>query len=218
MLKGHSAGVTLCAKNWYGALIRLPNGHLYEEGRLDYYNLHDCLPNKEWAPGMGHYRALVDLMGHPELGGKTLLNLVDGLYGGYYALAEAHRWQSAPFGDGEEGDWPSSLFLSQDPVAIDSVAGDFLLHEWPEVVTGGVNEPGSLEGGQEDYLHEAALADAPHQEHFMIPTGTGWDWPVWGSMNIGTVRRQSGMDAIWGKIEELNWWEYGFPSRRPSCR
>jgi hypothetical protein len=173
VLKGHSAGVTLCAKNWYGALIRLPNGHLYEEGRLDYYNLHDCLPNKEWAPGMGHYRALVDLMGHPELGGKTLLNLVDGLYGGYYALAEAHRWQSAPFGDGEEGDWPSSLFLSQDPVAIDSVAYDFLLHEWPEVVTGGVNEPGSLEGGQEDYLHEAALADTPPSGTFYDPDGDG---------------------------------------------
>jgi hypothetical protein len=46
-------------------------------------------------------------------------------------------------------------------VAIDSVAYDFLANEWPDVVSGGTGAPGSLEGGAEDYLHEAALAEAP---------------------------------------------------------
>lgn len=188
-LKGHSAGITLCGKNLYGALIRLPDGHLRKEGRFDYYQLHDSLPNQEWSPGTGHYRAMVDLLGHPDLGGKTLLNLIDGLYAGYYSDATPRRWKSVPFGDGETGDWPSSLFLSQDVVAIDSVGHDFLMAEWPEVVTGGVNEPGSLEGGQEDYLLEAAQAGAPTSGTVYDPDGDGvpltslgvhehWDGPL----------------------------------------
>jgi hypothetical protein len=139
----------------------------------DYYNLHLSLPNAEWSPGMGHYRAVVDLMGHRELGGKTLLYLVDGLFAGYYWDAHPYPWTSAPFGDGKNGDWPSSLFASQDPVAIDSVAYDFLRLEWPNVVSGGVNAPGSLKGGAEDYLHEAALAAAPPSGAFYDPEKDG---------------------------------------------
>jgi hypothetical protein len=164
VLKGHSAGVTLCAKNHYGSLIRTPDGYLRDSGYLDYYNMHLSLPNAEWSPGTGHYRALVDLMGHAELGGKTVLYLIDGLFGGYYWDSHPYKWNMAPF----NGDWPSSLFASQDPVAIDSVAYDFLLTEWPNVVTGGVGSPGSLQGGADDYLHEAALADNP-------PSGTFYD-------------------------------------------
>ena len=156
-LKGHSSGVTLCAKNHYGSFIRLPPAS-------GYYDLHLSLPNPGWSPGTGHYRAHVDITGHPHLGGKTFLYLIDGLYGGYYWEGRPFRWYMEPFG----GDWPSSLLASQDPVAIDSVAYDFLLREWPDVVTGGVGAPGSLQGGAEDYLHEAALADYP-------PSGTFYD-------------------------------------------
>jgi hypothetical protein len=168
VLKGHSSGITVCGKNHYGSLLRTPTGSLRGVAQPDYYNLHLSLPNAEWSPGMGHYRAVVDLMGHRELGGKTLLYLVDGLFAGYYWDARPYAWKTPPFGDGTNGDWPSSLFASQDPVAIDSVAHDFLANEWPDVVSGGVGRPGSLQGGAEDYLHEAALADAP-------PSGTVYD-------------------------------------------
>ncbi len=168
ILKGHSSGITVCAKNHYGSLLRCPDGYLRDEGTVDYYDLHLSLPNAQWSPGMGHYRALVDLMGHRELGGKTLLYLIDGLFGGYYAESRPYPWKTAPFGDGTNGDWPSSLFASQDPVAIDSVAYDFLANEWPDVVSGGTGAPGSLQGGAEDYLHEAAQAGAP-------PSGTFYD-------------------------------------------
>jgi hypothetical protein len=168
VLKGHSSGITVCGKNLYGALLRTPVGALRGVSHDDYYNMHLSLPNAEWSPGMGHYRALVDLMGHRELGGKTLLYLIDGLFAGYYWDSIPSKWTTAPFGDGNNGDWPSSLFASQDPVAIDSVAHDFLANEWPKVVSGGVGEPGSLQGGAEDYLHEAALADAP-------PSGAVYD-------------------------------------------
>ncbi len=168
VLKGHSSGVTLCGKNPYGSLIRNPMG--WERGvREDYYDLHLSLPNEMWSPGRGHYRAIVDLMGHEDLGGKTVLYLLDGLYGGYYAEGTPYKWNTSPF----NGDWPSSLFVSQDPVAIDSVAYDFLLEEWPDVVSGGAGAPDSLLGGAQDYIHEAALAYDPPSGTFYDPEGDG---------------------------------------------
>jgi hypothetical protein len=168
ILKGHSAGVSLCAKNNYGSLLRCPDGYLRDSGYLNYYNMHNSLPNASWSPGMGHYRAIVDIMGHPDLGGKTVLYLIDGLFGGYYWEAHPYKWLMTPFGDGNNGDWPSSVFASLDPVAIDSVAYDFLLREWPSVVA----NPG-LEGAAEDYLHEAALADNPPSGMFYDPDKDG---------------------------------------------
>jgi hypothetical protein len=168
VLKGHAAGITVCAKNHYGSLIRNPVG--YEWGvQKDYYSLHLSLPLAGQSTGLGHYRALVDLMGHAHLGGKTLLHLIDGLYGGYYWEGTPYKWDMPPF----NGDWPSSLFVSQDPVAIDSVAYDFLLEEWPDVVNDGNGSPGSLQGGAEDYLHEAAQADAPPSGTFYDPENDG---------------------------------------------
>ena len=173
LLKGHSSGITACGKNHFGSLIRCPDGYLRDVGYVNYYNTHLSLPNHAWTPGTGHYRAHVDLMGHPELGAKTLLYLIDGLFGGYYWEAHPVKWLSPPFGDGVTGDWPSSLFASQDPVAIDSVAHDFLKAEWPDVVSGGAGAPGSLQGGAEDYLHEAAMAHDPPSDTFYDPGATG---------------------------------------------
>jgi len=104
-------------------------------------NLHKStpLPSVGGTPGLGHYRAIVDLMGHPGLGGKTLLCLVDGLFGGYFADSHPYKWSMAPFNT----NWPCSLFVSQDPVAIDSVCYDFLLNEWPNVVNNGATNAGT---------------------------------------------------------------------------
>jgi len=149
-LKSHNdqAGITLCAKNHYGSLVRKP-------ARLpDYYDMHKDLPYT--TPGNGRYRPLVDLMGHKHLGGKTLLYLIDGLYAGKHAKERAPRkWNSRPF----NGDWTSSLFASQDPVAIDSVGFDFLRTEWDDA---------PHRSGTNDYLIEAALANNP-------PSGTFYD-------------------------------------------
>jgi hypothetical protein len=190
VLKGHSSGITVCAKNHYGSLLRTPVGGLRGVAHPDYYNLHLSLPNAEWAPGMGRYRAVVDLMGHRELGGKTLLYLVDGLFAGYYWDSHPYPWKTAPFGDGQTGDWPSSLLASQDPVAIDSVAYDFLANEWPNVVSGGTGRPGSLQGGAEDYLHEAALAEAP-------PSGSVYD-PELDGMRLASL----GTHEHWNNPQE----------------
>jgi len=150
-LKSHvGAGVTLCAKNHYGSLVRWPA----EKG---YYDLHES----GFASGTGKYRALVDLMGHAHIGGKTLLYLIDGLYAGRHPIDRAPRkWRSPPF----NGDWASSLFASQDPVAIDSVAFDFLWAEWDDY---------PHKSGADDYLHEAARADKPPSGTFYDPDHSG---------------------------------------------
>jgi hypothetical protein len=147
-LKSHPlAGVTLCAKNHYGSLIRTP-------AAKGYFNIHNSLPRN--APGPGRYRALVDMMAHQHIGGKTMLFLVDGLYPGVHPIEVSPRkWTQAPF----NGNWAASLLASQDPVAIDSVAHDFLYAEWLDYP----RMPGA-----DDYLHEAALAGDP-------PSGTFYD-------------------------------------------
>ncbi len=157
LLKSHyDAGITVTAKNHYGSLLRCPDGYLREAGTLDYYNMHASVPGFDGPAGLGHYRALVDLMGHTDLGGKTLLYLIDGLFGGRGWNSVPSKWSMPPFNN----DWPSSLFLSMDPVAIDSVGNDFLVEQWPE--------DARQAEGVEDYLHEAALADLP-------PSGTFYD-------------------------------------------
>ena len=165
--KGHAAGITVCAKNHYGSFIRRPDAD-YDP---DYYNMHLGLPCALGPPGMGHNRNFVDIMGHWQLGAKTVLHLIDGLYGGYNWQGRPYRWNMVPFGDGindANDDWPSSLFASQDAVAIDSVGYDFLLEEWPHVVA-----KASLEGGAEDYLHEAAEANDPCSGTFYDPDNDG---------------------------------------------
>jgi hypothetical protein len=145
-LKAHTAaGVTLCAKNHFGSLVRWP----VQQG---YYDMHHA----SFSKATGVYREQVDLMGHRQLGGKTVLYLIDGLFSGKHPIDHVpQRWQSPPF----DGHWTCSLLASQDPVAIDSVGLDFLRAEWDDHP----QRPAA-----EDYLHEAALADQP-------PSGTFYD-------------------------------------------
>ena len=164
VLKGHYCGITVCAKNHFGSLIRTPNPAYGGFG--GYYNMHWGMPGDEngFSPGMNRYRTVVDITGHAELGAKTVLYLVDGLYGGYMYQGQPYRWNMAPFG----GEWPCTILASMDPVAIDSVAYDFLLTEWPHIVAASY-----LEGGAEDYLHEAALAHNPGSGTVYDPDGLG---------------------------------------------
>jgi hypothetical protein len=82
--------------------------------------------------------------------------MIDGLYGGDNPDATPEQWQSAPFNN----DWPSSLFVSQDGVAIDSVGWDFVNEEWGSR---------TILDYSDNYLHEAALANSPS------PSGTFYD-------------------------------------------
>jgi uncharacterized protein (DUF362 family) len=144
-LKAHGGtGVTLCGKNHFGSLVRWPA----QEG---YYDLHHS-----FSKDVEIYREQVDLMGHSQLGGKTVLYLIDGLFSGKHPFDQEPRPMNIP---PFNGDWPKSLFASQDPVAIDSVGFDFLRAEFDDF---------PRVRGVDDYLHEAALASNP-------PSGTFYD-------------------------------------------
>jgi hypothetical protein len=182
-LKGHTlAGITICAKNHFGSfladadegvnVLQMPK----HAGVHPYIAVHDFggTSKPEWQFSkreMGTYNALVDLMGHADLGGKTILYLIDGLYASInqnYILGTDCKWQGKPFSD-DDG-WTSSLFVSQDPVAIDSVALDFLRSEATIQEYAGVMDAGDT---VDNYLHEAARADDPPSGAFYDPEGDG---------------------------------------------
>jgi len=146
LLKGHvGQGVTLCGKNWYGAT------DIDNDWRK---NAHDNFDQDR--KGGSKYMTFVDYMGHKDMGGKTMLYLIDGFYGAKAVNGlPKPMWKMKPF----NGNWPCSLFVSQDPVAIDAVALDFISNEWPDAAD--MNYADS-------YLLEAAKANSP-------PSGTTYD-------------------------------------------
>ncbi|HAM39375.1 MAG TPA: hypothetical protein DCP53_08305, partial [Elusimicrobia bacterium] len=144
LMKGHNnAGVTFTAKNHYGSIDSPEHTYI----------------NASKRP-FGSYNTLVDLIGHKELGGKTMLFLVDGLYGAKDVNDPPTKFLLPPFNN----KWSSSLLVSQDPIAIDSVGFDFINSEF---------------GGQafvvnsDSYLHESAKANAPPSGTFYDPEGDG---------------------------------------------
>lgn len=149
-LKSHGgSGVTLCAKNHFGSLVRWP----VQPG---YYDLHpNCFSTQS-----GLYRPLVDLTGHNHIGGKTVLYLIDGMFSGLHPRDPLpQKFTMQPFNN----NWSCSLFASQDPVAIDSVALDFIKSEQSEWANP------ARKTGVDDYLHEAALANDPPSKTFYDP-------------------------------------------------
>jgi hypothetical protein len=159
LFSAHSMyGVTACGKNWYGSICWRTNANYWPW-------------NGGWTPSplhnfglrdnpMGSYNPIVDLIGHPQLGGKTLLYLVDGLYGSDNAITRVLRFRSF------ENNWTASIFASQDPLAIDSVMVDFLRNE-PLLAQNCTGQ------GVDNYLHEAAQADNPPSGSFYDPGSTG---------------------------------------------
>jgi hypothetical protein len=159
VMKGHSlAGVTLCAKNHYGSLYRENTGPNDTHRGWNPAHLHASITTTRQP--LGSYNAIVDLMGHPDLGGKTVLYLLDALYAAPHQSRLPEKWHSAPF----DGAWTASLLASQDPVALESVAVDFF----------GAEEGVALMVGDVDnFLHEAALADKPPSGIRYAPAGDG---------------------------------------------
>ncbi len=145
-LKAHArAGISLTAKNHFGSTTRDGAGHL-----------HPALPAPEndqpnaTTAGYGKYRVLVDMMGHEKLGQNTCLYFIDGLWASDEATNPPCKFQSAPFNN----DWSSSILVSLDQVALESVCLDILRTEF--------NNPNDLTKyrphylGVDDYLHQAA--------------------------------------------------------------
>ena len=187
LLKGHGGqGVTLCAKNWYGVTDIDRN---FRKNQHNNFN--------QDRGGRPRYMTFTDYIAHKDLGQKTMLFLIDGLYGSEKVNgAPSGKWKMEPFG----GNWPCSLFASQDPVAIDAVGIDFLSTEFPRMAD--VNYC-------DMYLVEAALANNPLSGTFYDPEqdGTGvhslgvlehWNNPTdkQYSRNLG---QKSGIELVYKK-------------------
>jgi len=150
LLRAHGgAGVTLAAKNHFGSI------HFPDDGGWTPAPLHEYVTAR--TNPMGSYNALVDLTGFRHLGGKTVLYVIDGLYTAENNEGTVFRYES--FGD----DWASSVLMSQDPVAIDSVGLDIMKAE-PRL---------SIQANSDNYLHEGAHAAKPPSGTVYDPNGTG---------------------------------------------
>jgi hypothetical protein len=144
-LKAHArAGITLTAKNHFGSHTRDGAWHMHP-GLIAPEN--DMVERESY----GMYRVLVDIMGSSVLGGNTLFFLVDGLWGGTEATEYPVKWSMAPFNN----DWPNSIFVSQDQVALESVCFDFLRNE-ASVGDDKWKERPNFAQGVDDHLHQAA--------------------------------------------------------------
>lgn len=137
--------MTLCGKNWYGCTS------INADWRKNAHNNFD--QNRDGTP---KYMTFVDFMGHKDLGGKTLLWLIDGLYGCKNVGGEpGPLWTMEPF----NGQWPCSLIGSLDQVAIDMVGIDLLTSQFPDMPDADYSDM---------YLIEAAQAGN-------APSGTAYD-------------------------------------------
>ncbi|MCX6143065.1 MAG: DUF362 domain-containing protein [Ignavibacteriales bacterium] len=143
LLKAHvSLGITLTAKNHYGSI--------------------DKRDHRRFDPGS--YDPLVDIIGSKHVGQKTILYVIDGLYG-IRDVNDPVTKEFAAWNNLFHGQWLSSIFMSQDPIAIDAVGYDFLRSEFGERLGRGKGMPADT------YMHEAALADNPPSHTIYKPDG-----------------------------------------------
>ena len=148
-LKTHNeGGITLIAKNHQGSFLEKgddPKGQYA-------INMHYSLPAN--SSGTKHYRHTVDYMGHEQTGGKGLIYIVDGIWAGLSWEGWIKKFKSDPFNN----DYPNSIFVGQDPVALESVCYDVLFQEYA-VDASKSNYPIRFKAEIADYLKQCASSD-----------------------------------------------------------
>jgi len=139
-------------------------------------------------------------MGHKDLGGKTMLFLVDGIYGNKFVNGiPAYKWSLAPFNN----NWPNSLLASQDGVAIDAVGLDLAITEWPDAPDMKFSD---------FYLEEMALANNPPSGSVYDPERDGtklnslgvsehWNNPI-DKKYSRNLKTGNGIELIYSRIKD----------------
>jgi hypothetical protein len=168
LVKGHSypyaaaeggdegqTGVTLTGKNHFGS-IKGPS------------ELHAIINTNQG--GTSHaYSPIVDLSASPNLGAKTILYLLDGLYCARRHMSYPLHFPNAPFFNRvepyENPEWPASILASLDGVALDSAGLDILYSQTMNNLDENGHPRIMIRENAEDYLMEEALAENP-------PSGT----------------------------------------------
>ncbi|MEE9432247.1 MAG: DUF362 domain-containing protein [Melioribacteraceae bacterium] len=181
-LKAHArAGVTLFAKNHFGSHTRNSAEHLHP----GLVAIPEGIPSRTDS---SLYRVQVDMMGHEKIGNNQVLFLLDALWAGSEAVEPPTKWEMTPFNN----DWTSSIFVSQDMVAIESVAFDFLYTEYDGSVDDNylikVRHPRMT--GTTDYLRQAASSE-------YWPDGVSYD-PEGDGTPIGSL----GVNEHWNNSDD----------------
>ncbi len=145
MLKGHKrAGMTMFAKNHFGSHTRADASQLHN-GLVAPMEMENGITRS----GYGLYRVQVDIMEHSLLGKKNLLYFMDALWATDHEQDVPLKWYMPPF----DTTYMSSVFVSLDPVAIESAGYDFLRSEFTTARGAGTYVQMD---GVDDYLHQAA--------------------------------------------------------------
>ncbi|MDP4271064.1 MAG: DUF362 domain-containing protein [Bacteroidota bacterium] len=109
-------GISMSGKNHFGS-IKAP------------WELHAIInPHREARKN--EYSPLVDMASSPNLGGKTILFVLDGLYSGRKWKSYPIHFPNPPFNNKatpyENPEWPSCMLASLDEVALESVGLDIM--------------------------------------------------------------------------------------------
>jgi hypothetical protein len=190
VLKPHgAAGVSLTAKLNFGNVGRNGAGHLH------YSHVANRREGTPSNTGYRKYRVFVDLMGSKYLGQNSVFWCLEGMFGGGSSEIKGPvKYFMAPFNNG----WSNSIFMSLDPVAIESVGYDFLRTEFD-----GVNKHDSYNNeweaipnmfGVDDYMHQAADSTNWPKGIRYDPDNSGKPLPVLGvheHWNNGTDKQYS---------------------------
>lgn len=149
--------VTMTGKNHFGSIKGTPE-------------LHAAInTDREGTPHA--YSPLVDLAASPNLGAKTILYMLDGLYCGRRHQSYPLHFPNAPFHNRVEPyanpEWPSSLLASFDGVALDSVGLDILYAQSQNNIDKDGHPRILIRENADDYLQEEATP-----EH--APSGTAY--------------------------------------------
>ena len=145
--------VTMTGKNNFGSI----------QGPSDLHAVMNT--NRDAKPKA--YSPLVDLSASPNLGRKTILFMLDGLYSARKHSSYAVHYPNAPFFNKTypyaNPEWPSCILASLDGVALDSVGLDILYSQTKNNIDPeNQDRPWMLiRENADDYLHELALAENP---------------------------------------------------------
>jgi hypothetical protein len=188
-LKTHNeGGITLISKNHQGSFLEKGDA---PESQFA-IAMHYSLPKND--PGIGKYRHTVDYMGHKDTGGKALIYIIDGIWAGQGWEGWIQKFKSDPFNN----DYPNSILVGQDPVALESVGFDILFQEYVEDASK-ERYPIEMKAEIADYLAQCASSDYWPEGIVYDPEGDGtpleslgvfehWNNPVdrQYSRNLGT--------------------------------
>jgi hypothetical protein len=150
-------GITMTGKNHFGSIKGTPE-------------LHEATnTNRKGTPHA--YSPIVDLAAAPNLGAKTILYVLDGLYCGRRHQSFPLHFPNAPFNNRVEPyanpEWPSSILASLDGVALDSVGLDILYSQTKNNEDQNHHPRILIRENADDYLQEEATP-----EH--APSGTAY--------------------------------------------